>query len=361
MSYKNKRVLVTGGLGFIGSNLAIRLAEEGARVTIVDPAVAGCGANPFNIEPIRDQVRLLPGDISEADEFLDEIRDSEVIFNLAGEISHIHSMEFPERDLAINTLAQMRFLLACRDHAPGTRIVYAGTRQVYGTPEYLPVDESHPVNPVDFNGVHKYAATMYHLMLTRTGELDAIVLRLTNVYGPRMALDVPCQGFLSTFFRRVLLGQRLEVFGDGRQLRDPLYIDDAVDAFLLAGAATRLPSRSYNVGGAQALSLKEVAESISSAAGAGAPALRPFPEDRKAIDIGSYYTDSTRMRDDHGWRPAVRFDEGVARTLGYYAGRLPQYLDTNVPNPPCKLQHSVEACRRMSFAATYSESAYSKR
>ena len=351
MSYKNRKVLVTGGLGFIGGNLSLRLAEEGARVTIVDSAEAGCGANPFNIEPVRDRVTLLRSNIGEPESFHDEIRETDVIFNLAGECSHLHSMELPERDLAINTLAQLRFLLACRDHRPGVRIIYAGTRQVYGVPEYLPVDESHPVQPVDFNGVHKYAATMYHLMLSAAGELDAVVLRLTNVYGPRMALDVPCQGFLSTFLRRLLHGQTLEVFGDGRQLRDPVFVDDVVDAMLKAGAVSRLPSRSYNVGGPAALSLMEMAEIMSREAGVGPPALRPFPEDRKNIDIGSYYADTSLIEAELGWRATTILETGLRRTLAYYAQHRGRYLDIDSPNPPCKLDHVENSRRKMVFAA----------
>ncbi len=351
MSYKKRKVLVTGGLGFIGSNLSLRLVEEGARVTIVDSAETGCGANPFNIEPVRDRVTLLPFDIGEPESFHDEVGQAEVIFNLAGEISHVHGMELPERDLAINTLAQLRFLLACRDHRPGVRIIYAGTRQVYGVPEYLPVDESHPVQPVDFNGVHKYAATMYHLMLSAGGEMDAVVLRLTNVYGPRMALDVPCQGFLSTFLRRLLHGQTLEVFGDGRQLRDPVFVDDVVDAMLAAGAVPRLASRSYNVGGPAALSLMEMAEIMSRETGVGPPALRPFPEGRKTIDIGSYYTDASLIEAELGWRPKTTFESGLRRTLAYYAQHRARYLDVDSPNPHCKLDHAEKGRRKMVFAA----------
>jgi UDP-glucose 4-epimerase len=351
VSYRDKSVLITGGLGFIGSNLAIRLAHEGARVVIVDPAVPGCGGNPFNIEPVRERVQLIPVDIAETAALVEAIRASDVIFNLAGEISHIHSMQYPERDLAINTLSQMRFLMACREHAPGVRIVFAGTRQIYGVPEYLPVDESHPVNPVDFNGVHKYAATMYHLMLSRSGELDAVVLRLTNVYGPRLALDVPCQGFISTFLRRALCGRRLEVFGDGRQLRDPLYVDDAVEALLTAGAARRLPLRAYNVGGPGGLTLLDIATIISIAAGVEPPILAPFPEDRKPIDIGSYYTDSRRIGEDLGWRASTAFEDGIRTTLDFYARHAGHYFDATQADPPCKIAHGDEIRRKMVFAA----------
>jgi UDP-glucose 4-epimerase len=337
MSYSGKKVLVTGGLGFIGSNLTIRLAGEGARVIVIDSLVTGCGGNRMNLRPVADSVELLEADIGNADRIRAAICGADVIFNLAGEISHIHSMRFPVRDLEINTLAQLRFLQAVVTEAPGVRIVYAGTRQVYGAPDYLPVDESHPVNPVDFNGVHKYAATMYHLMLQRMGLLDSVVLRLTNVYGPRMAVDTPCQGFLSTYLRRLLTGQRLEVYGDGRQLRDPLYVDEAVNAMLIAGYEGKLKSRSYNVGGPEPLPIIQIAETASRVAGLPAPVYRDFPEDRKAIDIGSYYTDSTRCRAELKWNCEIRFEEGIKRTLAFYSEHLADYIDPLQPYPACKL------------------------
>lgn len=339
MGYRNKRVLVTGGLGFIGSNLAIRLVREGARVAIVDPLIPGCGGNRYNIQPIAQDVELLDCSISDAPRLQSLLSRCDVVFNLAGEISHIHSMLYPQRDLEINTTSQLHFLQSVMEAVPGVRVVYAGTRQVYGVPEYLPVDERHPVNPVDFNGVHKYAAMQYHLMLYRMGRLDAVVLRLTNVYGPRMALDVPCQGFLSTYLRKALSGQALEIFGDGSQLRDPLYVDDAVEAFLTAGGAANLPSRSYNVGGPEALSMSEIAASLSAVAGLPVAARREFPADRKAIDIGSYHTDSTRIGEELGWRGATRFAAGVEQTLTYYRQHPRAYFDPDNPNPECKLAH----------------------
>jgi UDP-glucose 4-epimerase len=342
-SYRQVKAVVTGGLGFIGSNLAIRLVELGARVTIIDSKVEGCGANEHNIGPVRDCVTLLARDISEAGEFRRTLASADVIFNLAGELSHVHSMLFPERDAELNSLAQLRFVRECARSAPGIRLVYAGTRQIYGVPQYLPVDENHPIRPVDINGIHKYNGMMYHLMFARGGALESIVLQLTNVYGPRMALDTPCQGVLSTFLRRVLLGQPLELFGDGSQLRDPLYVDDAVEAFLLAGSVSKPASAVYNVGGPAALPLKEVAEIAVHAAGGPPPVCRPFPPERKSIDIGSYYTDSGRIARELGWTASTAFRPGVTRTLEYYRNRLHQYLDLNEPVPRCLLQDSAYA------------------
>lgn len=338
MRYSGLKTVVTGGLGFIGSNLAIRLVDLGAEVTIIDPLLEGCGANLWNIAPIRDSATLIEADISEAQRFSSELRRADVIFNLAGEISHIHSMQFPERDLQVNTVAQLRFVLACQQYAPSARIVYAGTRQVYGAPQYLPVDENHPVNPIDFNGVHKYAATQYHLMLTHAGLLDAAVVRLTNVYGPRMALDVACQGFLSTFIRRMVLKQTIEIFGDGTQLRDPMYVDDAVDVFLALGIEPGLQHRTYNAGGPEAVSIASIARTASSLAGCGEPVFRAFPADRKPIDIGSYSTNDRRARKELGWTPQIGLEEGLKKTLLYYQSALEHYLPPgHSDDPPCRM------------------------
>jgi UDP-glucose 4-epimerase len=349
MNYSGLKTVVTGGLGFIGSNLAIRLVQLGAEVTIIDSLLDGCGGNVYNIAPVQDSVRLIEADISDTRLLRDDLRKADVIFNLAGEISHIHSMQFPERDLQVNTVAQLRFVLACQQDAPQARIVYAGTRQVYGVPEYLPVDENHPVNPVDYNGVHKYAATQYHLMLTRAGLLDAAVVRLTNVYGPRMALDVVCQGFFSTFVRRMVLKQTLEIFGDGTQVRDPLFVDDAVDAFLSLGRAQNLKYRTFNAGGPETHSLKSIATIASRVAGCPDPIFRPFPADRKTIDIGSYHTDDRRARAELGWTPRTGLEEGLRRTLDYYQAELPHYLLHGQTDPPCRMPEHSGSKRRLQY------------
>jgi UDP-glucose 4-epimerase len=287
-------------------------------------------------------IRIIDADITEAELLRDTIAETDIIFNLAGEISHIHSMAFPERDLQVNTVAQLRFLMECKEYARGRRIVYAGTRQIYGVPKFLPVDESHPIQPVDFNGVHKFAAASYHMMLTRAGYLDAVVLRLTNVYGPRMALDAVCQGFLSTFLRRMVTGQQIEIFGDGTQLRDPIYVDDAVEAFLLAALEPEPKIRAYNVGGPEALTVASIAEIASELGGCAPPAMRPFPEDRKPIDIGSYRTDCSRIERDLHWKPQTTFREGLKRTFCYYKKELRHYLDPDQPTPQCRMpEHST--------------------
>jgi UDP-glucose 4-epimerase len=336
--YRGKNVLITGGLGHLGSNLAIALVEMGAQVTAIDNRMPGCGANDYNLTAVAGAVRHWDADIAQVDEYSCVLASADVIFNLAGEVSHIHSMLFPERDLAINLISQMHFLRAVCRHAPGRRVVYASTRQIYGSPQYLPVDERHPIAPPDFNGVHKYSAGQYHQLLGRTGAIDPVVLRLTNVFGPRMAIGLPCQGFLGVFTRRAISGQPIAVFGDGTQIRDPIYVDDAVDAFLRAGAVTRPERRVFNVGSSDPLTLSCIARKFCEAAGLPAPEVRPFPPGRSAIDVGGYTTDTACSHEGLGWRAETSFDTALQRTLDFYGAHAAQYLSPK-GGTGCPLNH----------------------
>jgi nucleoside-diphosphate-sugar epimerase len=261
----------------------------------------------------------------------------ETVFNLAGEISHIHSIQHPERDLNLNVGAQLCFLRTCQKAAPHARIVYASSRQVYGVPECLPVNERHPIRPVDFNGVHQWAAENYHFLFSSLFGMDVVCLRLTNVYGPRQSLRQACQGFVGNFFRLALHGEKLPVFGDGRQLRDMLYVEDAVHAFLQAGAAPLHGAHIFNVGGAPPLSLFEIAESIARAAGSSPVECVPFPEGRQVIDIGSYHSDISKIRRELAWEPQIDFATGVEKTVAFYRRFAEHYLNGPV-HPPCQLK-----------------------
>lgn len=330
--YSSRRVIVTGGLGFIGSNLVLRLVELGSEVTVIDGVIPGCGANEWNLAAVRRRVAVIRADLLQSEMYESALAGVHTVFNLAGEISHVQSMRDPERDLRLNTLSQLRFLTTLARLNPGVQVIYAGTRQVCGRPRYLPVDEEHPIEPVDFNGIHKRAAEHYHLLMSRDGMIDATVVRLTNVYGPRLAIGVPGQGFISAFLARALDGRGLEVYGDGRQLRDPVYVDDVVEAFLRLGMLTRRQPRLYHLGGPAALSLYEVARIINRAAGlAGEVTLRPFPSENLKFDIGSYTTNSGRLREALGWQPRVTFAEGIQRTIEFFLQHRQHYL----PAPDC--------------------------
>ena len=316
LSYANEPVLITGGLGFIGSNLAIKLAGLGARVTVVDSLVQGCGGSLDNVCPVLQSIRIKIADLKDMDSFAAELEPPKVIFNLAGEVSHSRSMTEPIRDLELNTVAQLAFLMTCVDRYPGIRMVFASTRQAYGVPRVLPVTEDHPIEPTDFNGVHKFAASAYHLLLSRIGKIDAIVLRLTNVYGPRMALDVDGKSFVNIYARNALARRPIEIYGDGKQLRDPVHVSDVLDSLLLAGVASGT-SRVFNVGGPEALEVQEIA-AIAAAAGPCDIIRREFSPSQKAIDIGSYRADASRISRELNWQPRIRFREGFGHTLEFY-------------------------------------------
>ena len=316
--YDGRRVLITGGMGFIGSNLAIALVEAGARTTVVDAQVPGCGWRPENLDPVRDKIELCSADLADSDSMRELVANQEVIFNLAGEISHINSMADPARDLEINCRAQVRFLDVCRKVNPHATIIYASSRQVYGKPKYLPADEQHPIHPVDYNGVHKHAAEHYHFLLRQQFGITTISLRLGNTYGPRQAVHQDCRGFIDTFMRKALAGEQIVVFGDGRQLRGMTYVDDVVAAFLQAGQARPDSSPVYNVGNPKPVELWHLASTLCELAGSPPPQLRPFPAERQAIDIGDFYPNTEKFCRDFGWAPQVGLEEGLRRTIGFF-------------------------------------------
>ena len=325
--YRGQSVMVTGGLGFIGSNLARRLAADGARVTIVDSRVPGCGANPFNVAGIEGSVTVHEIDLRDNGAIVPLVKEQAFIFNLAGQVSHIDSMRDPLQDLEINCRSHLSLLEACRHHRPDVRLFYAGTRQQYGRPLRLPVDEAHPSNPTDVNGINKMSAEWYHLLYHRVHGLRACSLRLTNTFGPRQLLEHARQGFLSVFIRKALEGGTIQVYGDGSQLRDFNYVDDVVDAFRLAGAREEVFGEVYNLGSPEVLSVKQVAEMLIEIAGAGAIEIIPFPDDRKRIDIGSYYGSFAKIHRQLGWSPRVTVADGLRRTLAYYREHKHHYYE----------------------------------
>ena len=326
-NYDGARVLVTGGLGFIGSNLARRLISLNARVTLVDSLIPQYGGNPFNVADIRDRVDVNVCDVRDrfAMEYL--VRGQDVLFNLAGQTSHLDSMTDPQTDLDINAGAQLSILEACRRQNPSIRIVFASTRQLYGRPEYLPVDEKHPIRPVDVNGINKLAGEGYHLLYSQVHGIRACALRLTNTYGPGMRVKDARQTFLGIWVRQLIEGQPLKVYGDGRQLRDFNYVDDAVDALLRAAADPRAVGRVYNLGSAEVVSLGELAATMSALHPGGRHELVPFPPERKAIDIGDYYSDYSLIRDELGWEPQVSLRDGLRRTLDHYLENAHHYWE----------------------------------
>jgi UDP-glucose 4-epimerase len=324
-AFENSRVLITGGLGFIGSNLAHRLAGLGAEVLLLDSLIPEYGGNLFNIRGVEDKVSVNISDVRDISSMSYLVQNRDYLFNLAGQTSHMDSMKDPYTDLEINCRAQLSILEACRANNPGIKIVFGSTRQIYGKPDYLPVREDHLLRPVDVNGINKMAGEWYHILYSNVFGVRSCALRLTNTYGPRMRVKDTRQTFLGVWIRLLLEGEPFEVW-EGDQLRDFTYVDDAVDALLLAACADDTSGRIFNLGGDCAISLRELAELLVEVNGGGKYTLGSFPADRRPIDIGSYYADFSCIRSALGWTPKIALRDGLARTLAYYREHLAHYL-----------------------------------
>lgn len=326
--FSGKNILITGGLGFIGSSLARRLVGLGARVTLVDSLIPAYGGNAFNIHDIEDRLTVNITDVRDPHAMAYLIQGQDYLFNLAGQTSHLDSMTDPRTDLDINASAQLSILEACRKYNPRVKIVFASTRQLYGKPEYLPVDEKHPIKPVDVNGINKLAGEWYHLLYNNVYQIRACALRLTNTYGPGMRVKDARQTFLGIWIRNLIEGKPVQVFGDGLQLRDFNYVDDVVEAFLLAALDPRAEGEVYNLGSAEYVNLKDLAAMMVALFGKGSYQIVPFPPERKAIDIGDYYSDFTKIRNALGWAPRVSLKEGLKKSLEYYAQNGKHYWES---------------------------------
>ncbi len=322
-------VLVTGGLGFIGSSLARRLVSLGARVTLVDSLIPEYGGNAFNVHDIRDRVTVNVADVRDPHAMAWLVQGRHFLFNLAGQTSHLDSMTDPLTDLNINTAAQLYILEACRRHNPDVKIVFASTRQIYGRPQYLPVDEKHPLQPVDVNGINKLAGESYHLLYNDVYKIRSCVLRLTNTYGPGMRVKDARQTFLGIWIRYLIEGRPIQVFGTGRQQRDFNFIDDVVDALLLAAASPASEGQVFNLGHSEHITLGDLAALLVDLHPGSRHQIVPFPADREAIDIGDYYSDFGKIAAALGWRPRVLLREGVSQTLEYYKQHHAHYWDAS--------------------------------
>jgi len=326
-NYSGKEILITGGLGFIGSNLARRLVSQGANLTLVDSLIPQYGGNTFNIDDIKNKVAVNVCDVRDTFAMEHLIQGKEYLFNLAGQTSHLDSMADPHTDLDINAAAQLSILEVCRKVNPDIKIVFASTRQLYGRPDYLPVDEKHPNRPVDVNGINKLAGEWYHLLYNNVYGIRACALRLTNTYGPGMRVKDARQTFLGIWIRLLLEGKPIKVFGDGLQLRDFTYVDDCIEALLLAGASDKANGKVYNLGGSEVIGLKDLSKMMVNLGHGGSFELAPFPSDKKAIDIGDYYSDFSLITKELGWVPKIDLKDGLKRTLNYYSTHFSHYWD----------------------------------
>jgi len=323
---KNKNILITGGAGFIGSNLARRLVADGNTITVADSLIPEYGGNSRNLKDIQNKISFSLSDVRDVAAINDLIKGHDYLFNLAGQTSHLDSMHDPITDLDINAKAQLSILEACRKHNPGIRIVFASTRQIYGKPKYLPVDEKHPRHPVDVNGINKIAGEQYHILYQEVYGIESSVLRLTNTYGPRMRIKDARQTFLGIWIRNLLEGKPLQVFGDGKQRRDYNYVEDVLDALLIAATEENAIGKAYNLGAPDPLSLEDTAKIMCQKTVGGDYQMVPFPKDRKAIDVGDFICDYSAFRDQFGWEPKVSFEEGIEKSVEYFKGNLNYYL-----------------------------------
>jgi UDP-glucose 4-epimerase len=323
--FQGRSVLITGGLGFIGSNLARRLVHAGAQVTLVDSLIPEYGGNLFNISGVEEKLKINISDVRDEHSMRYLVQGQDYLFNLAGQTSHMDSMNDPYTDLEINCRAQLSILEACRKYNRSVKVVFASTRQLYGRPDYLPVDEKHPVRPADVNGVNKMSGEWFHILYNNVYGIRACALRLTNTIGPRMRVKDARQTFIGVWVRLLVEGRTFEVWG-GEQLRDFTFVDDTVEAFLLAGANDSANGEIFNLGGDQALSLKDTADLLLRASGTGAYTIRPYPDQRKAIDIGDYYADYRHIESKLGWRPRVPLEEALRVTVEFYRLHLREYL-----------------------------------
>ena len=325
-TFAGKKVLVTGGLGFIGSNVARRLVEGRAKVTLVDSLVPAYGGNPFNIRGIEDQVHVNIADVRDEHSMAYLVKGQDLIFNLAGQVSHIDSMEDPYTDLDINVRAQLSLLEACRKNNRDVKIVYSSTRQLYGKSAYLPVDERHLAQPTDANGINKLCGELYHILYNNVYGVRAVSLRLTNTYGPRQLLKHARHGFIGWFIRQIVEGSEIQIFGDGSQVRDFNYVDDVVDAMMLAAEMDESNGQIFNLGGIEPINLKYLVEMMIEIFGSGSYRLVEFPPEKKSIDIGDFYGDFSKIKAALGWAPRTSLREGLQKTFAYYKENLNWYL-----------------------------------
>jgi UDP-glucose 4-epimerase len=339
--YQGRSILITGGLGFIGSNLARRLCEVGdVEVALVDAMVPEQGGNLFNVADVADRVTCHVADIGSEPAIEHLVGGRDYIFNLAGSTSHVDSMLAPRRDLEHNCAAQLTLLEACRRFNPHVKIVFTSTRQVYGKPLYLPVDEQHRLAPPDINGIHVLTAEHYHQLYQRIYGLRTVVLRLTNVYGPRQLLRHPRQSFIAWFLRQAIDGGVIELFGEGRQRRDLNYVDDVVEALLLAGASEAAEGEIFNLGGDEPISLVELAAELIALTGRGVALAVPFPPDRQLIEIGNIYSSFRKIERTLQWRPRTPLRVGLERTIAFYRQHRAHYWTADadtVPGAPASL------------------------
>jgi UDP-glucose 4-epimerase len=315
--FKNKKILITGGLGFIGSTLAHRLAKIEADIYLIDSLIPEYGGNNFNINGIEDKVKVNIADVRDKHSMDYLVKGKDIIFNLAGTLSHIDSMNDPFTDLEINCTSQLSILESCRKNNRDVKIIFAGTRGQYGKADHLPVDERHLMHPTDVNGINNIAGESYHILYNNIYGIRAVSLRLTNTYGPRHQMKHHKQGIINWFIRQLIESQTVKLYGDGKQIRDINYVDDVVEALLLVACNEKTNGEVFNLGGIPK-NLIDLVETMIDVYGKGNYELIPFKDDLKKIEIGDYIANYEKVKNTVGWQPKISLEEGLRSSFDYY-------------------------------------------
>lgn len=321
-----KNVLVLGGLGFLGSNTARKCLELGANVTVFDAMLGPFGANPANVRDIKGRIKIVKKDMRDKEALSKAVRGMDLIFNCAGQASHSDSMKDPFFDVDLNIIANLNLLESCRKFNDAARIVYAGTRAETGKAVFLPVTETHPDNPNDIYGVSKLAAEKYMFVYNQAYGMQGVSVRLTATFGPRHQMKHNRYGILNWFIRLALENKKIPVFGDGSQLRDYTYVDDAVDAMLLAAAKSRANGQVYFLGSDRPVKFIEMVRLVVKECGSGSIELVPFPPEKKMIEVWDFSGSFGKIKNELGWVPVTPFEEGMKKTVEFYKKNRADYF-----------------------------------
>ena len=325
-SYKNRRVMITGGLGMIGSTIAHILAPLGAQVLLVDACLEPYGANFYNIEGIREIVNVNIADIRDRQAMKVLVRDQDVVFNLAGQVSHNDSIENPFLDAEINYIGHLNILEKLRVHNPDAVILHAGSRLQYGAIRKLPVTEDHPLRPKTPYSLNKTAAENMYIYYHEVHGLKTICMRISNPYGPRCQMRHSKYSIVNFFIRRAMDDRCLSVFGDGMQLRDYVYVEDVAVAFILAGACERCFGNVYNLGSGMSTHFKDMVEAVVENVGKGRVEYIPWPEDYINVETGDFVADIEKLHEAIGWSPSTTLDDGLKKTVTFYQANGRHYF-----------------------------------
>ncbi len=324
-AFQGKRVLVTGGLGFIGSNLSVRLVELGAKVTIVDNMMPRLGGNLFNVKEIMDHIQINFSDVRDEHSMDYLVKDQDFIFHLAGQVNHVDSIRNPIQDLDINCRGTLVLLESCRKYNREVKVIFSGTRGEYGASVKLPVAEDHPTNPKGIYAVTNLSAEKMVLVYDDVHKISGTCLRITNTYGPRHQMAHDEYGVLNWFIRKAIDDELIPVFGDGHILRDFLYVDDLVECFLQVAICSSAYGEVFNVGTGIPINFIDLAKKIVEVAGSGKVAFTEFTKERKEVEQGDYYTDISKVRKVVGWTPKTDLREGLKKTIEFYRKYKKEY------------------------------------